>query len=96
MAARPIRSMQRARRSRGAGVRRSGSRWPSSSIIGALQPAGHQVAGDRRRHLAAPAGLLDEDRDRDLRVVGRGEADEPRVRLAAAAELGRARTCRPW
>ena len=47
-----------------------------------------QVAGQRRRSLAAPAAALDEHRDRDPRVLGRGEADEPRVRLALAAELG--------
>ena len=50
----------------------------------------HEVAGDRRGHLGAAAGLLDEDGDRDPRCLGRGEPDEPRVRLARAAQLGRA------
>ena len=73
--------------------RRGGSRRrrPSASVGHrvARQVAGHQVARDRRRDLAAAAALLDEDRDRDRRVLGRREPDEPRVRLARAAELGR-------
>ena len=48
----------------------------------------HQRARQRRRPGPSPTAALDEDRDRDLRVVRRREADEPRVRLARAAELG--------
>ena len=50
--------------------------------------------GERRRALAAPSAALDEDGDRDRRVLDRREADEPRVRLAAPAELRRARLAR--
>ena len=49
-----------------------------------------RLARERRRALPAPPAALDEDGDRDRRVVDRREADEPRVRLARAAELGRA------
>ena len=60
-----------------------------------LEVARHQVAREGRRALASAAAALDEHGDRDLRVLDRREADEPRVRLAAARPAPPCRTCRP-
>ena len=60
--------------------------------VAPARAAGHGPTASRYSAMSSPAigaatsraaaALLDEDRDRDLRVVGRREADEPRVRLA--------------
>ena len=71
-----------------------GGRRSRAGMLRGLRTArssGPSTTRERRRPLAAPAALLDEHGDRDLRVLDRREPDEPRVRLAGAAELGRAR-----
>src|SRR4051812_44238204 len=45
----------------------------------AEQPVVEHLARDRRRGARAEAGVLDDDRDRDLRVIRRGVRDEQRV-----------------
>ena len=80
---------ERPRLARRSGLGRLPGLGPARRSSATLQVERHQVARDRCRDLAAAAGLLDEDRDDDLRVLGRGEADEPRVWLARAAQLGR-------
>src|SRR6476469_5016802 len=55
-----------------------------------LEVAGHEVAGQGRGALPSPSAPLDEHGDRDRRALAGREADEPRVRLAAAPELRRA------
>ena len=94
IAARPIRSISgrglgggsRARSSVGVPDRRSWS-GPSGTA-----PSGRRRSAPRPRRRA---GLLDEHRDRDLRRLGRREADEPGVRLAACRPARPCRTCRP-
>ena len=70
--------------------RRSAHRSAGRSWRHGIEIRLHQRARERRRPRPSPAPALDEDRDRDLRIVRRGEPDEPRVRLARAAELRRA------
>src|SRR5215203_4885585 len=80
----PIRSMSgRGRDSR------SGAGWGSamSGTTVQLEVAGHELAGEGGRALAAATATFDEHGDRDPGVVDRGEPHEPRVRLAAAPEL---------
>src|SRR5436190_15776974 len=65
---------------------------PVTAIALLLRPSTenglHQLLRDRRRRRAAEAVLvLERDGDRDLRVVGRREADEPRRVDAAVARL---------
>ena len=55
----------------------------------AIQDRFGDVAEDRRRDVVAELGrALDRGGDRDLRVVGRGEADEPGLVLFVAAAAG--------
>ena len=97
MPARPIRSIH----GRGCG---SPERWPrprrrpardrTARVVGASTSFGveeqlHQLTGQRRRARTATPAVLDEDGDGDLGVVDRGEPDEPGMRLAGPAELGR-------
>ena len=72
-------------------ARRSGSVGSGRRSVTACVPcqvAGHQVAGDRRGRFGTRPPCSTSDRDRDGRRIGRREPDEPRVRLALAAQLG--------
>ena len=53
------------------------------------------LARDRRRGLRAEAAVLDEHRERDLRLVGRRVGDEQRVVAQALVDLAARRTSRP-
>ena len=58
------------------------SACPGRVATGHWPPRGARITGgDRRGHLTAEQsrGLLDRDRDRDLRVLDRRETDEPRL-----------------
>src|SRR5690606_10527540 len=54
-------------------------RGPRRAAFDLVEPGIEDFARDRRRGAAAPAAVLDDDRDRNARIFGRGERDEEPV-----------------